>query len=101
MSKNQEYKPCKYDITMHRDLKDPRTQVNFKDVFWHRYEMRCRECGKLFGIYNQRYNTYEYFDTIYKHDVDPESFSVMNTDPRMKSEKLRKEINDYNENHHH
>lgn len=96
---NMSSQPCKYDLTLHRKL--PNSEIDFKDVFWHRYEMRCKTCGKLFCMYNQRYDTYEYFDDIYKPDVDPESHSVMNTDPRMKSEKLRNEIESYNKNHHH
>lgn len=98
---NQEYIPCKYDETMHRGLKTD--QVLWKDVFWHRFEMRCKECGKLFGIYNQKTMVKEYFDTIYNRDnpVDPEINSVMNTDPRMKSVKLRAEIESANKEHNH
>lgn len=90
---------CKFDITMHRGLKPQ--EIDYKDVFWHRFEMRCKLCGKLFGVYNQKTMVKEYFDDIYNKGVDPEKNSVMNTDPRMKSPKVRKEVESANKEHNH
>lgn len=89
--------PCQYDKTMHRNLKVD--QVQYKDVFWHRFEMRCRTCGKLFGVYNQKTGVKEYFDNIYAPDVDPEDNSILNTDPRMKSARVQREVREANKGH--
>jgi hypothetical protein len=95
---NEIANPCEYDKTMHRGLKVD--QVNYKDVMWHRFEMRCKKCGKLFGIYNQKTMVKEYFDMIYAPNVDPEENSVMNTDPRMKSARIQREVRERNTEHH-
>lgn len=91
--------PCKYDKTMHRDIK--RDETNYKDVMWHRFEMRCKVCGKLFGVYNQKTMVKEYFDMIYAPGVDPEVNSVLNTDPRMKSARVQREVREANKDHGH
>lgn len=65
---------CEYDSKMHRGLKN--NDINWKDVMWHKYEMRCKKCNKLFGIYNQRFETYEFYDDIYNPGVDSEIHAI-------------------------
>ena len=89
--------PCQYDKTMHRTLKPQ--QIDYKDVFWHRFEMRCKTCGKLFGVYNQKEMSKQFFDNIYAPGVDPESNSVMKTDLRMKSARIQREVREANKGH--
>lgn len=99
MSSSNNSSPCKYDKTMHRDIKKDETV--YKDVFWHRFEMRCKLCGKLFGVYNQKTMVKEYFDMIYAPNIDPEQNNILKTDPRMAFARVKREVDEANKEHEH